>query len=384
MTETEERAYDVFLSYSQVDKPAVETLARRLRDEDELRVFFDRWELVPGTHWQSALEEALRASRVCVVFIGSGSLGPWPSEEMRVALSQRVAAEPKRVIPVLLPGAEKEAVPGFLQQRTWVDFRAGLEDEVAYQRLVAGIQGVAPNAESLGADSGDKKKTMVAAPALGKQEDPAPNADPPVKRGSWVKNVSIALAVIGILVSLMAWVWPRSPSLPPGPELYSLRVQVLDPQGNPTNHSTLRISTGNEPQLLPDGWWEVEIPAAKVPEDGRVTVWAEHARWKAGRAKVSLGEDPNSQLEIHLQIPEEHILGSVVDTAGNTVGGVRITVQGHAAEPVLTNSDGKFELTVTAARDERVRLHAEHDEFRPKDTYCLAAASGCAVTLVRK
>ena len=136
--------YDVFPSHASADKPAVEALARKLRDDEGLRVFFDQWELVPGTHWQEALEKALAASRTCAVFLGPKGLGPWHTEEMRVALGQRVRKEPKRVIPVLLPDARQRDVPAFLAQRTWVEFQAGLDDETGFNRLVAGIRGVAP------------------------------------------------------------------------------------------------------------------------------------------------------------------------------------------------------------------------------------------------
>jgi hypothetical protein len=40
-------AHDVFLSYNWRDQAAAETLARSLRDQG-LRVFLDRWYLVPG------------------------------------------------------------------------------------------------------------------------------------------------------------------------------------------------------------------------------------------------------------------------------------------------------------------------------------------------
>ncbi len=50
--------YDVFLSHASVDKPAVEALAQRLREEG-LKPFLDKWHLVPGEPWQKALEEVL-------------------------------------------------------------------------------------------------------------------------------------------------------------------------------------------------------------------------------------------------------------------------------------------------------------------------------------
>ncbi len=85
--------YDVFLSHATADKPAVEVLALKLRHQEQLRVFFDKWQLVPGAPWQEALEKGLAASTTCAVFLGPEGLGPWHTAEMRVALGQRVAKD---------------------------------------------------------------------------------------------------------------------------------------------------------------------------------------------------------------------------------------------------------------------------------------------------
>jgi hypothetical protein len=111
------------------------------------------------------------SSRTCAVFLGPKGLGPWHSAEMRVALGQRVEKEPKRVIPVLLPGADASAIPDFLAQRTWVDFRAGLDDEAAFSRLVAGIRGVAPSAGSQPIpEVGNAEITVAATPLQSESE----------------------------------------------------------------------------------------------------------------------------------------------------------------------------------------------------------------------
>ena len=138
--------YDVFLSHSGDDKPAVTVIAERLRAAG-VAPFLDSWHLVPGEPWQEALEDALDASRACAVFIGPTGFGPWENEEMRVALSRRVKDHEYRVIPVLLPGAAMPArgrLPAFLSRTTWVDFRPGLDDAAAFDRLVSGIRGIAP------------------------------------------------------------------------------------------------------------------------------------------------------------------------------------------------------------------------------------------------
>lgn len=86
------------------------------------------------------------------VFLGPTGISPWENEEMRSALEVRVHAKSRRVIPVLLPNAPEprdRPLPRFLRRLTWVDFRSGLDDEVAFQWLVAGIRGVAPGSVSV-------------------------------------------------------------------------------------------------------------------------------------------------------------------------------------------------------------------------------------------
>ena len=145
---SEQKQYDVFLSHNSKDKPAVEALARRLKERG-VSVFLDKWHLIPGEPWMEALEEALDQSKTCAVFIGPEGISPWEHEEMRAAISQRVSDKDKsfRVIPVLLPEAvrgDRGRLPAFLTRSTWVEFRETLEDEEAFHRLISGIRGVPP------------------------------------------------------------------------------------------------------------------------------------------------------------------------------------------------------------------------------------------------
>ena len=143
--------YDVFLSHNSADKPAVEELARRLVQAG-LSPFLDIWHLIPGEPFQEAIEEALDQCATVAVFVGPAGAGPWQHEEMRVAIQRRADARraglrPFRVIPVLLPGAERgerSKLPDFLVQATWVEFHSTLDDEQAFHRLAAGIRGQAP------------------------------------------------------------------------------------------------------------------------------------------------------------------------------------------------------------------------------------------------
>jgi WD40 repeat protein len=142
--------FHVFLSHSSADKPAVEELARRLAKEG-IQAWLDKWHLIPGDPWQSAIEKALAESETCAVFVGPSDFSPWQNEEMRAAIDQRVRDSGKRfrVIPVLLPGAkraERSSLPTFLAATTWVEFRGSLENPDAFHRLVCGIRGIEPGA----------------------------------------------------------------------------------------------------------------------------------------------------------------------------------------------------------------------------------------------
>ena len=144
----EKDRYDVFLSYATADKPAVEELARFLVRQG-LNPWLDKWNLIPGEPWQEAIENALASCTACVVCLGPSRTGPWQNEEMRVAITRRVDERNRglRVIPVLLPGAERgepSRYPAFLRATTWVEFHRTLDDEDALHRLVSGIRGVEP------------------------------------------------------------------------------------------------------------------------------------------------------------------------------------------------------------------------------------------------
>jgi WD40 repeat protein len=142
--------FDVFLSHNSNDKPLVEALAHSLVAEG-IQPWLDKWNLIPGDPWQTAVEEALINCSSCAVFIGPSGIGPWQNEEMRAAIDRRVAESKGRfrVIPVLLPGAAREErshLPAFLAATTWVEFRKNIEEQDPFRRLVAGIRGIAPGA----------------------------------------------------------------------------------------------------------------------------------------------------------------------------------------------------------------------------------------------
>lgn len=113
-------SFAVFLSHSSADKPPVEELARRLAREG-IQAWLDRWNLIPGEPFQPAIEKALAESETCAVFVGPSGFGPWQNEEMHAAIDRRVRASDRRfrIIPVLLPGAERSSLSLVWLRSAW-------------------------------------------------------------------------------------------------------------------------------------------------------------------------------------------------------------------------------------------------------------------------
>jgi hypothetical protein len=135
--------FDVFLSYNSKDYSAVEQIARWLEEKD-LKVWLDKWELIPGDSSIGGLEAALKNCGTCAVFIGMFGMGPWQDEERMAALTRFVSDKSRRVIPVLLPGASDKDIPALLATKNWVKFLNGADDEDAIYLLECGIKGIAP------------------------------------------------------------------------------------------------------------------------------------------------------------------------------------------------------------------------------------------------
>jgi hypothetical protein len=139
--------FDIFLSHNSVDKASVESIAHKLQTEG-LKPWLDKWCLVPGQPWQHELATILRSCPTIGVFIGQNGLGDWAREELLVAQDRAAKERSFGLIPILLPGVPDpfayDKLPPFLAQRTWVDFRRGLDQPQPLRTLVNAIKGLPP------------------------------------------------------------------------------------------------------------------------------------------------------------------------------------------------------------------------------------------------
>ena len=79
-----------------------------------------------------------------IPLIQSGNMRMRFKEEIERALNRQTKDRSFRVIPVILPGADSTVVDDFLELRTWVNFRNGLNDLEAFHILICGIRGIPP------------------------------------------------------------------------------------------------------------------------------------------------------------------------------------------------------------------------------------------------
>ena len=144
MTIENQEEFDIFLSHSHLDSEIVEKIAKKLEDTANLRVWLDKWILTPGEHWQQAMARGLYQAKACAICIGAQTPSGWFKEEIERSLNRQTKDDSFRVIPVLLPQSQEINVDDFLELRTWVHFKNGINDEYAFHILVSGIRGLPP------------------------------------------------------------------------------------------------------------------------------------------------------------------------------------------------------------------------------------------------
>ncbi len=134
--------FDVFLSHSSKDKPAVRDLAGRLK-VDGLKVWFDEWEIRPGDPIYAKVRDGLERSRVVLLFMSRKGLdSDWATLEHQAILFADPLNRKRRFIPLRLDDGD---IPAVLRQYAYLDWRTPTDD--AYRRLLLACRAAAPAAE---------------------------------------------------------------------------------------------------------------------------------------------------------------------------------------------------------------------------------------------
>jgi TIR domain len=92
--------YDVFFSHNSKDKLVVRAIAEQLR-ADNLRVWFDEWELRPGDSIPAKIEAGLEGSRVLVLCMSAQAFGSdWATLESQTFRFRDPLNKERRFIPL--------------------------------------------------------------------------------------------------------------------------------------------------------------------------------------------------------------------------------------------------------------------------------------------
>lgn len=129
---TEAFQYDVFISYSSMDKAAVRELAKRLK-ADGLQVWFDEWEIHPGDMIGLKIEQGLECSRTLVLVMSNTAFASeWVTLERHTTLFRDPTNARRRFVPLRLDDAEIKSA--MLNQFAYVDWRQKSDEQ--YARLL--------------------------------------------------------------------------------------------------------------------------------------------------------------------------------------------------------------------------------------------------------
>jgi tetratricopeptide (TPR) repeat protein len=133
--------WDVFVSYTSADEFWAEWVAWALEQIEvegrPLRVLFQKWHMVPGTHWDKLMEAGTRkAARTVAVYSPDYLNSPCGSAEWLAAYRADNTGAGRQLIPVRVADC---AGVGLLGGVTGIDL-VGLDEREALERLVEGVR----------------------------------------------------------------------------------------------------------------------------------------------------------------------------------------------------------------------------------------------------
>lgn len=133
-----EHTFDVFMAHNNDDKPQVRAICHGLRRRG-LKPWLDEDQILAGQSFMKIIQAAVPCVRAATVCVGKGGLGNWQEEEVELLFDMCKQAN-KPLFLTLLPGVEE--IPnelGFLKQKHWVSFRAGIHK--ALHEIESGVRG---------------------------------------------------------------------------------------------------------------------------------------------------------------------------------------------------------------------------------------------------
>jgi len=185
------------------------------------------------------------------------------------------------------------------------------------------------------------------------------------EQGKILFLVASFICILG-LTPILADAWLKSKPAGP-PDVYRLRVIVLDPQHTPVTGAILRTAALNDTATNDKGVAELTLPRATLTAGGKITIYADlDAAGLHASMDIQLAADPNPTETIELKSVRDAIVsGLVEDDHSSAISGATVSILG--GETGLTGPDGTFTLKANAAMGQEVRLHVEKAGYQPVD-----------------
>lgn len=170
----------------------------------------------------------------------------------------------------------------------------------------------------------------------------------------------------GIGVFVFALLWWFSPFARVTVEgAYRVHLKVFDSSGAPVQGDDVRVRSSVSDDITKrDTEWEISIPAAKKPADGKITIWvAKEVAYLSGELGIILGSKLDVQATIALERDRSARLhGTIIDSSRQGVSGVRVCIneKDHCSgDPITTGRNGEFDFGSRWAKREQVQLRLE-------------------------
>lgn len=129
----------VSIIYNSADNHSVQLLAQKLKTES-VNVWIDYEQLVAGDALTEKLEIGLKSSQAALVCIGKN--GSSEQQLIQIGMACEIRSETGlRIIPVLLPGADRKTIPSLLKELLYIDFRESVEDKGQFKNLIQALRG---------------------------------------------------------------------------------------------------------------------------------------------------------------------------------------------------------------------------------------------------
>jgi hypothetical protein len=130
------KTYDLFVSYSQNDRPLVTRFAEDLRAR-KVSLWYDRWEMRPGDTLRERISDGIARARTFMVLLTPASLGSdWVNYELNVGMLREIEGARLRVVPVLAGGVDIKEIPVDLRTKYCLDISTADGYDAALDQLV--------------------------------------------------------------------------------------------------------------------------------------------------------------------------------------------------------------------------------------------------------